>query len=455
MERLRIVVVDDEPAQRELIGGFLKKQGHDVSLAAGAHEALALVKDRHVDLVLSDCRMPGMSGPDLLAGIRALNPEIPLILMTAYGTVETAVQAMKDGAADYLAKPLDLEELLIRVARVTEQSRLRSEVRDLQERLVERHRLEGIIGESGRMQEVLALAKRVAPADATVLIRGESGTGKELIARAIHFNSPRANGPLVNLNCAALPEHLLESELFGHEKGAFTGAVAQRKGRFEQADGGSIFLDEIGDLSSALQVKLLRVLQERQFERVGGNRTLTVDVRVLAATHRDLERAMRDGMFRDDLYYRLNVVTIQIPPLRERREDISLLLDHFLRKFAEKNRRDVTGLTAAARDALLKYDYPGNVRELENIVERAVLLCRGRVIDLEDLPAAARPGQRSGTEPLPKDLPGVLADIERQAIRSALEQSGGIQTQAAEALGISERVLRYKMKKYGLEGRAA
>jgi len=455
MEPLRIVVVDDEPAQRELIGGFLAKQGHEVFPAASGAEALAHVKDRQVDLVLSDCRMPGMSGPELLLGIKAVNPEVPLILMTAYGTVETAVQAMKDGAADYLTKPLDLEELLLRLARVAEQSRLRSEVRDLQARLVERHRLEGIIGESGRMQEVLALAKRVAPSNATVLIRGESGTGKELIARAIHFNSPRAGGPLVNLNCAALPEQLLESELFGHEKGAFTGAVAQRKGRFEQADGGSIFLDEIGDLSPALQVKLLRVLQERQFERVGGNRTLTVDVRVLAATHRDLERAMREGTFRDDLYYRLNVVTIQIPPLRERREDISLLLDHFLRKFAAKNRRDVTGLTAAARDALLKYDYPGNVRELENIVERAILLCRGRVIDLEDLPATVRPGQRSADEPLPKDLPGVLADIERQAIESALERSGGVQTQAAAALGISERVLRYKMKKYGLEGRTA
>jgi two-component system NtrC family response regulator len=455
MEPLRIVVVDDEPAQRELIGGFLTKQGHEVLPAADGSEALKYVKGRQVDLVLSDCRMPGMSGPELLLGIKAVNPEIPLILMTAYGTVETAVQAMKDGAADYLSKPLDLEELLVRLARVAEQSRLRSEVRDLQARLVERHRLEGIIGESGRMQEVLALAKRVAPSDATVLIRGESGTGKELIARAIHFNSPRASGPLVNLNCAALPEQLLESELFGHEKGAFTGAVAQRKGRFEQADGGSIFLDEIGDLSPALQVKLLRVLQEREFERVGGNRTLTVNVRVLAATHRDLERAMREGTFRDDLYYRLNVVTVQIPPLRERREDIPLLLDHFLRKFAEKNRRDVNGLTASARDALLKYDYPGNVRELENIVERAVLLCRGRVIDLEDLPATARPGQRSAGEPLPKDLPGVLADIERQAIESALQRSGGVQTQAAAALGIGERVLRYKMKKYGLEGRTA
>jgi DNA-binding NtrC family response regulator len=455
MDSLRIVVVDDEPAQRELIGGFLRKQGHEVFLAGNGLDALALVRERQVDLVLSDCRMPAMSGPELVLGIKAVNPEIPLILMTAYGTVETAVQAMKDGAADYLTKPLDLEELLVRLARVAERTRLKSEVRELQRRLVERHRLEGIIGESGRMQEVLALVTRIAPSDATVLVRGESGTGKELVARAIHFNSLRANGPLVTLNCAALPEQLLESELFGHEKGAFTGAVAQRKGRFETADEGSIFLDEIGDLSPALQVKLLRVLQERQFERLGSSRTLTVDVRVIAATNKDLESAMRAGTFREDLYYRLNVVTIQIPPLRDRREDIPLLLDHFLRKFAEKNRRNVTGLTAAARDALLKYEYPGNVRELENIAERAVLLCRGQVIDLEDLPATVRPGQRSAADPLPKDLPDVLAEIERQAIQSALERTGGIQTQAAEALGISERVLRYKMKKYGLEGRSA
>jgi DNA-binding NtrC family response regulator len=358
---------------------------------------------------------------------------------------------MKDGAADYLTKPLDLQEVLLRIGRVREQMCLRTAVHDLQARLVERHRLEGIIGESGRMQEVLALVKQVAPSDATVLIRGESGTGKELIARAIHFNSPRAAGPLVTLNCAALPEQLLESELFGHEKGAFTGATAQRKGRFELADGGSIFLDEIGDLSLPLQVKLLRVLQERQFERLGGTRTLTVDVRILAATHRDLEQAMQDGAFREDLYYRLNVVSVQIPPLRERREDIPVFLDHFLQKFGDKNRRTVTGLTAAARDALLKYDYPGNVRELENIVERAVLLCRGQVVDVGDLPAAVRPGERSPQVPEPRRLPEVLAAIERQAIRAALERHGWVQTQAAEDLGISERVLRYKMRKYGLE----
>ncbi len=454
MEPLRILVVDDESSQRELIGGFLRKQGHEVFLAGSGAEALARVRETRVDLVLSDFRMPGMSGIELLRAVKAVNPEIPFILVTAYGTVEAAVQAMQEGAADYLTKPLDLDELLLRIGRVSEQVRLQSAVRDLQAHLVERHRLEGIIGESGRMQEVLALVRQVAPSDATVLIRGESGTGKELIARAIHFNSPRAGGPLVTLNCAALPEQLLESELFGHEKGAFTGAVAQRKGRFELADGGSIFLDEIGDLSPALQVKLLRVLQERQFERLGGNRTLTVNVRILAATHRDLEQAMRSGTFREDLYYRLNVVTVQIPPLRERRADIPALLDHFLRKFAEKNRREVTGLTAAARDALLRYEYPGNVRELENLIERAVLLCRGRVIDVEDLPVTVRPGERPPTEAAARHLPDLLASIERQAIRAALLRHGWVQTQAAEELGISERVLRYKMKKHGLEAPA-
>jgi two-component system NtrC family response regulator len=453
MEPLRILVVDDEPAQRELIGGFLKKQGYEVVLAEDGAAALAQVRATQVDLVLSDCRMPGMSGPDLLREIKGVNPETPLILMTAYGTVETAVQAMKDGAADFLTKPLDLEELLLRIGRATDTARLRLTVRAMREQLVERHRLEGIIGESGRMQEVLGLVQRVAPSDVTVLIRGESGTGKELVARALHFNSPRAQGPLVTLNCAALPEQLLESELFGHERGAFTGAIAQRKGRFELAHGGSIFLDEIGDLSASLQVKLLRVLQERQFERVGGSRTLDVDVRVIAATNRDLEAGMREGRFREDLYYRLNVVTIQIPPLRERREDIPPLLDHFVKKFAAKNRREVTGLSAAARDALMKYDYPGNVRELENLVERSVLLARGRVLDLEDLPPTVRPAARRPGEPMPATLPDLLAEIESQAIRAALERHGGVQTRAAEELGISERVLRYKMKKYDLEGR--
>jgi two-component system NtrC family response regulator len=315
---------------------------------------------------------------------------------------------------------------------------------------VGRHRVEGIIGESGQMQEVLSLVRRVAPSDATVLIRGESGTGKELIAKAIHYASPRASGLLVKVNCAALPETLIESELFGHEKGAFTGAVSARKGRFELADGGSLFLDEIGDLPAPVQVKLLRVLQERELERVGSSRPIAVNVRLLAATHRNLEALVREGRFRDDLYYRINVVTITLPPLRERREDLPLFIDHFLRTFAAKNGKTIRGLSREARETLLRYDYPGNVRELENLIERAVVLTRDEVIGLADLPLTL-------AEPAPEPEGGVgliaaVEGLERRMIREALAQANGIQTRAAELLGISERVLRYKLKKYGLSG---
>jgi two-component system NtrC family response regulator len=307
--------------------------------------------------------------------------------------------------------------------------------------------VEGIIGESGRMQEVLSLVKRVAGSEATVLIRGESGTGKELIAKAIHYASPRASGPLVTVNCAALPESLMESELFGHEKGAFTGAVAARKGRFETADGGTLLLDEIGDLPLHLQVKLLRVLQEREFERVGSSRPISVNVRVLAATHRDLEALVKVGRFRDDLYYRINVVSIALPPLRERREDLPLLIEHFLEKFGRANGKPVKGLTPDARELLLRYDYPGNVRKLENIIERAVVLTRDGVIGLDELPLTLRDPEEP---PKPGSLPAAVEELERQMIRDALQKAGGVQTRAAELLGISERVLRYKLKKSGL-----
>jgi len=370
--------------------------------------------------------------------------------MTAYGTIETAVAAIKGGAADYLTKPVNLDELLHRIAQVRERQRLIMENRELREALQERHRVEGIIGESGRMQEVLSLVRRVAGSDATILIQGESGTGKELIARAIHYASPRAGAPLVSVNCAALPETLLESELFGHEKGAFTGAVAARKGRFELADGGSLFLDEIGDLPLHLQVKLLRVLQEREFERVGSSRPVAVNVRLLAATHRDLEALVRAGRFRDDLYYRINVVSISLPPLRERREDIPLLLDHFVEKFSRRNGKRIGGLTREAREALLRYDYPGNVRELENLVERAVILTRDEVIGLEDLPLGVK--EREGETSGETSLTVLVEGLERRMIREALARADGVQTQAAEILGISERVLRYKLKKYGLAG---
>jgi len=447
-DSFRILVVDDEPAQRELVGGFLRKQGFDVVEAAGGGEAVARFKREPFDLVLTDQRMPDLSGLDVLEAVRSASPETAVVIMTAYGTIETAVSAIKAGAADYLTKPLNLDELLHRVHRVRERHHLVRENRELREALTERHRVEGIVGDSGQMQEVLSLVRRVAASDATVLIRGESGTGKELIARALHYASPRAAGPLVKVNCAALAESLLEAELFGHEKGAFTGAVASRKGRFELADGGSIFLDEIGDLPPHLQVKLLRVLQEREFERVGSSRSVKVDVRLLAATHRNLEALVRDGRFRDDLYYRINVVTIMLPPLRERREDLPPLIEHFLRTFAEKNGKTVRGVTREAREALLRYDYPGNIRELENLMERAVVLTRDDVIGMEDLPLTLEaPPPESGEG---AGLIAAVEGLERRMIREALAKAEGTQTRAAELLGISERVLRYKLRKYGL-----
>ncbi|HEX6768831.1 MAG TPA: sigma-54 dependent transcriptional regulator, partial [Candidatus Binatia bacterium] len=391
--RFHILVVDDELAQREVISGFLRKQGFDVVAADSAERALELFRQDAFDLILTDQKMAEMSGLELMQAVHTINPETPVILITAFGTIAAAVAALKQGAIDYLTKPLNLEELLHRIRLVSDRYRILTENRELREALGERHRIEGIIGESGPMLEVLSLVRRVAPSEATVLIRGESGTGKELIAQAIHYGSPRARGPLIKVNCAALPEALLESELFGHEKGAFTGAVTSRQGRFELANGGTIFLDEIGDLPLHLQAKLLRVLQEREYEKVGSSRPVKVNVRILTASHRPLEALIKAGQWREDLYYRLNVVTILLPPLRERRSDLSLLIDHFVRHFAEKNGKKITGLTPAGRDILLRYDYPGNVRELENIIERAVVLTRDDVIGGNDLPITVQEGE--------------------------------------------------------------
>jgi two-component system NtrC family response regulator len=444
----RILVVDDEATQRELVSGYLKKHGYEVMVAPDGERALELFRHEPAELILTDQRMPNFSGLELLKAARAINPEIYVIVMTAYGNVGSAVEAMQAGAADYLTKPLQLEELLHKVERVCERHRLYVENRELREELQDRHRIEGIIGESGQMLEVTSLVRRVAPSEATVLIRGESGTGKELIAKAIHYASPRVAKPLIRVNCAALPENLLESELFGHEKGSFTGAVATRKGRFESADGGTLFLDEIGDLPLHLQAKLLRVLQEKEFERVGSSHPLKVDVRVLSATHRDLERLMKSGQFREDLYYRLNVVTIVLPPLRERRQDLPALVDHFLRRFAAKNGKTIRGFSHEAREALLRYDYPGNVRELENLIERAVVLTRDDVIDRGDLPLTLEESEiRDEKEP---HLLAAVEGLERRMIKDALARAGGIQTRAAELLGITERALRYKLAKYGL-----
>jgi len=447
--RFRILVVDDEPAQREMISGFLKKQAFDVVVAETGARALELFRQDSIDLILTDQKMPHLSGLDLLQAVRAINPETPVILMTAFGSIEAAVSAIQRGATDYLTKPLNLDELLYRIRQVSDRYRIIAENRELREALGERHRIEGIIGESGQMLEVLSLVRRVAPSEATVLIRGESGTGKELIAKAIHFASSRASGPLVKVNCAALPETLLESELFGHEKGAFTGALTSRQGRFELADGGTIFLDEIGDLPLHLQAKLLRVLQEREYERVGSSRPINVNVRILAASHRPLEALLKAGQLREDLYYRLNVVPIFLPPLRERRSDLSLLIEYFLRRFAEKNGKTIRGLTPEGRDILLRYDYPVNVRELENIIERAVVLTRDDVIASGDLPLTVQEPETVADRDPQTNLTAAVEALDRRMIRDALAKSDGVQTRAAELLGMGERALRYKLIKYG------
>jgi two-component system NtrC family response regulator len=451
--KFQVLIVDDEQVQREMLDGFLRKQGYGVETAGNGAQALDSYRGSSFDLVLTDYRMPGMDGIQLLKELKRLNPEVMVVILTAFGTVGTAVAAMKEGAYDYLTKPIDLDELLLLIQRAEREVSLSRENRDLRDQLREKFKVDFIISASRGMEEALNLVKRAAPSAATVLILGESGTGKELIARAIHYSSPRADRPLVKVNCAALPENLLESELFGHEKGAFTGAVTRRVGRFEQADQGTIFLDEIGDLSPSLQSKLLRVLQEKEFERVGSGQTLKVDVRVVAATNRNLEEAIQKGTFREDLYYRLNVVTVFLPPLRERKEDIPPLIEHFLKKYRRENQKSMVSLSKEARDLLLNYNYPGNIRELENIVERAVVLSRGDTIMTQDLPLNLREGKvedlmkQSGKG---RSLPETLEEIERLRITQALENSHGVQTRAAEELGISERVLRYKMKKYGI-----
>ncbi len=452
-QRINLLIVEDEKSQREMLEGFLLRQGFSVLSADGGERALAEVRRAHFDLVLLDYKMPGMDGLQTLREMRKINPELAVVMMTAYGTIETAVQAMKEGAADYLTKPIDLDELLLLIEKVSEKILLRRENRELKEKLRERYRFDQIVYGSGTMEEVMNLTGRVAKSEATVLIRGESGTGKELIANAIHYSSPRADRPFIKVNCTALPENLLESELFGHERGAFTGAIQRRIGRFEQAHTGSVFLDEIGDLSPSLQMKLLRFLQEKEFERVGSNQTIKADVRVMTATNRDLEEGIRRGTFREDLYYRLNVIAIFLPPLRERRGDIPPLIDHFLQKYSEKNRRAIPKISKEARDLLLRYAYPGNVRELENIIERSLVVSRSDTITTRDLPFQVREGVREAKLDLEgegQSLNAMLSGMERDLIVKALEECGGVQTKAARSLGISERVLRYKMKKYRL-----
>jgi DNA-binding NtrC family response regulator len=446
----RILVVEDEEKLRRVIELQLVSSGFDVDKAATAEEAIKIV-DR-ADLVLTDLRLPNMDGLQFLAQIRRQNAQVPVVMMTAYGSVETAVESMKAGATDFLLKPFSLDHLMQVVGKALEVRALREENRKLKEELGRRYEYDNIIGRSEAMQEIFATVERVAPSRATVLLAGESGVGKDLIARAIHFYSPRRDRPLVKINCTAIPENLMESELFGYEKGAFTGATGSKPGKFEQADTGTVFLDEIGDVPGAIQVKLLRILQEREFERLGSNVTRRIDVRVIAATNQDLRAALEQGTFREDLYYRLNVVPINIPPLRDRKQDIPFLAEHFLRKLAPDAGREVDEITDAAMEKLVAYHWPGNVRELENVIERALVLARGNELDVEDikLETASRPRAQTGDPHfLPEGL--TLDQYEQELIREALRRADGNKSQAARLLGLTRNALRYRLTQMGLE----
>ncbi len=441
----RILIVDDEVNARTALVELLRDEGYAAESAADAFKALGKVADFAPDLVVTDLKMPGMDGLQLLAKLREGDPDLPVIVMTAFGEVETAVKAMRSGARDYLSKPVNVGELSVVVARELEQRRLRAETGLLRQRLSEKYSFSNIIGSAAPMQAVFKTVAQIAPSRATVLITGESGTGKELIAAAIHERSTRAKGPFVKLHCAALAESILESELFGHERGSFTGAQTRRDGRFFQAHNGTLFLDEIGDISPAVQVKLLRFLQEREFERVGGNETISVDVRLLAATNRNLQQMVAEGTFREDLFYRLNVITIEMPALRARLSDVPLLASFFLRKYAVENGKDVRGFSADALELLSGYAWPGNVRELENVVERAVVLAQSAEVTVADLPAhLAAAKARTGVQ-----IPGATMDeIERYAITKTLEATGGSTSRAAEMLNISVRKIQYKLHEY-------
>jgi len=449
-----ILVVDDESNYLTVMEALLGEAGYEVLTAQSGLEALKIAGGCELDLVLTDMKMPKMSGIELLAEMHRLYPDLPVVIMTAYGTVEKAVTAMKKGAFDYLLKPFKNEEILVTIAKALEHRHLILKNLLLSQELEKKYGFPNIVGESRDMQETLALVRRVANSRATVLVTGESGTGKELIARAIHQSSNRANKPFISVNCAALTETLLESELFGHERGAFTHAVAMRKGRFELADGGTLFLDEVAEMSPALQVKLLRVLQEMEFERVGGIRTIKVDVRMVTASNRILKEEVEAGRFREDLYYRLNVVHLHISPLRERQEDIPLLAAHFLKKYTQENTRGQVRITPEALKLLVQYPWPGNVRELENVMERAVILCGNNLITPQDLPAELAPAAAEARldidrlVPLHTPLQEFLERIEEQMIRRALEASGQVQVRAAEMLGITKSLLQYKLKKY-------
>jgi DNA-binding NtrC family response regulator len=451
--RFTLVVADDEKNIREGLAEALSDDGYRALMAADGEEAMRFVDAGDVDLVITDLRMPRLSGTDLLKAIASRYPGLPVIVLTGHGTIEDAVAAMRAGAFDFLTKPVNLDHLSILVKRALETREMARKNRELEAEVEAQRRTSSIIGKSAEMKKVFELIRRVAPTRASVLVTGDSGVGKELVADAIHNLSPRRDGPLVKVHCAALAESLLESELFGHEKGSFTGAQARKRGRFELADKGTLFLDEIGEINQNVQIKILRVLQERKFERVGGEETIDVDVRIIAATNRDLKEEIRKGSFREDLYYRLNVVNIHVPPLRERRDDIPLLAMSFLREFAEENGKKLEGFDPKARQSLYAYPWPGNVRELRNSVESAVVMAGAGLVGLDDLP----PNVRSSGEERDVRVPvgSTLEEAEKILIRETLAAQGGNKSRTAEILGIGRKTLYQKIEEYGIEDRPA
>jgi len=445
MEHANILIVEDEQIQRTLLTDLLRKEGYDSTGAGNGVDALRTFKEKAIDIVLLDFKLPDTDGLTLLKQFKQINPETEIIMVTAYGSIENAVDALKSGASEYLTKPVDLEDLLFKIKKIEEKRQLINENKVLKEVLQGRLKTSNFIYGSERMNEVTSLIVRVAKTDSTCIIEGESGVGKELVVDLIHELSERKNQPIIKVNCAAIPDNLLESELFGYEKGAFTGAFQRKAGKFELADKGTLFLDEIGDMPMMLQSKLLRVIQTREVERLGGLHAKKIDVRIIAATHRNLQEEITKGMFREDLYYRLNVVTIKIPPLRERREDIPVFMDFFLKRYNDRHKRTIKGYTNEARDILIKGDYPGNVRQLENIIERAVVLARGEYITKEDLPMFSVDNQQAGSS-----IKNTVEAMEKKMIIDALIKADWVQTKAASIIGISERMLRYKIKKYNI-----
>ncbi len=450
----KILVVDDDNAHRTMLRTLVGGWGYEIFEADDGDAAIAQVREMPFDLVLMDVRMLKVSGIEALDRIKAFNPAIPIIIMTAYSSVETAVDALKKGAYDYLTKPLDFDKLKISMERAMEHLHLKEENRRLKESLGKKFDRRQIIGHSRAITQLLETVAYVAPSEATVMITGESGTGKELLAGAIHFNSPRRNGPFVKINCAAITETLLESELFGHEKGAFTGADKRKDGRFAQAHGGSLFLDEVSEMPVTMQIKLLRVLQEREVTRVGGASVIKVDVRLVAATNRNLSERIQQGLFREDLYYRLNVITLDIPPLRNRKEDIPLLASRFLKIFTHKNSKPLKGFTPQAMDSLIRHDWPGNVRELMNAVERGVVLARSEYLEKNDLPFLAQadpdPGKQAFTKNQAADITRPLEAMEKDHILKTLAAVDNNKSEAARSLGITRKTLHKKLKKYGV-----